>query len=299
MALVARGNVAPAWRRGGTTGMRYEVGCRLGYEVGRPGPIVLNVRPALTAQQRVVEESLTLTPETAVQSWTMPESGNRYDRLVPEAGPFEVHYEATVDLDVTVVDPATVGETAPALLPFEVLPHTYPSRYCESDRLMAVAARLFGGLPPGHQRVAAVCNWIHDNVDYIRGTSDQHTSAADTLVERAGVCRDFAHLGVGLTRALGIPGRFASGYALGLTPPDFHAVFEAFLDGRWYLFDATRQAVLDGIVRIGVGLDAAEVAFGTMAAGIQGTSMEVWIRPADGAIGDSERTTQAITIAST
>lgn len=279
--------------------MRYEVGCRLGYQVGQPGPIVLNVRPALTEQQRMVEERLTLSPERAIESWTMPESGNRYDRVVPDIGPFEVRYDATVELDVTAVDPTSVRETAAAELPFEVLPHTYPSRYCQSDRLVALAGRLFGGLPPGHQRVAAVCNWINDNVDYVRGTSDQHTSAADTLVERAGVCRDFAHLGVSLTRALGIPARFASGYALGLVPPDFHAVFEAFLDGRWYLFDATRQAALDGIVRIGVGRDAAEVAFGTMAAGIQGTSMEVWIQRADGAPGADQRTTEAVTIAST
>lgn len=279
--------------------MRFEVGCRLGYQVEQAGPIVLNVRPARTARQRVIEERLTLLPETPVQSYEMPESGNRYDRVVPAPGALELRYEAVVELKPRVLDPAGIGETSVAELPFEVLPHLYPSRYCESDRLVALAARLFGGLPPGHQRVAAVCNWIHDNVDYIRGTSDQHTSAVDTLVERAGVCRDFAHLGVSFCRALGIPARFASGYAVGLVPADFHAFFEAWLDGSWYLFDATRQAALDGIVRIGLGRDAAEVAFGTMAFGIQGTGMEVWIRSAGGSHRDVERTAEAITIAST
>ena len=109
----------------------------------------------------------------------------------------------------------------------------------------------------------AICNWIHDHLTYQPGSSDEQTTADESLLRRAGVCRDFAHLGTAFCRALGIPARFVSCYAHGLVPCDFHAVFEAYLDGRWWLFDATRQANLDGLVRIGVGRDAAEIAFST------------------------------------
>lgn len=111
-----------------------------------------------------------------------------------------------------------------------------------SDRLEAFANREFGHLARGHARVTAICNWLYDNIDYQRGASDGETTADESLIKRAGVCRDFAHLGISFCRALRIPARFVSCYAYGLEPRDFHAVFEAYLDGRWWLFDGTRQA---------------------------------------------------------
>ncbi len=96
-----------------------------------------------------------------------------------------------------------------------------------------------------------------------RGSSHGSTSAYDTFTTRAGVCRDFAHLGITFCRALGIPARFVSAYGWKLEPQDFHAVFEAYLGGRWYLFDPTRLSPPEGIIRIGVGRDAADTAFAT------------------------------------
>jgi transglutaminase-like putative cysteine protease len=157
----------------------------------------------------------------------------------------------------------------------------YPSRYCQADRLQRFAHRTFDDAPTGYQRVAAICNWIHDNVDYVSGSSDELTSAYDTVTQRAGVCRDFAHLGIAITRAMGIPARYVSAYAWRLSPPDFHAVFEAFLTGPsgpgWYMFDPTRMAAPEGIVRIGIGRDAAEVAFCTQFGEMQADKPEVSI----------------------
>ena len=96
------------------------------------------------------------------------------------------------------------------------------------------------------------------------GSTDGSTTAIDVLVTRAGVCRDFAHLSIAVCRALGIPARYVSGYAVDLEPPDFHGFMEAFLGGRWFLFDATRMAPIDRLVRIAAGHDAADVAFGTL-----------------------------------
>jgi transglutaminase-like putative cysteine protease len=140
-----------------------------------------------------------------------------------------------------------------------------PSRYCESDSLRRVAQQLFGHLPPGLGRVRAVESWIHESVDYQTGVTQPTTPAQEVFVQRVGVCRDFAHLGITLCRALNIPARLVVGYVNFAEPPqDFHAVFEAWLDGRWMLFDATRMAPIDRLVRIGTGRDAKDVAFATI-----------------------------------
>jgi Transglutaminase-like superfamily len=118
-----------------------------------------------------------------------------------------------------------------------------------SDELATYAMREFAGVPNGHIRVSMICGWIYQNIEYRPGSSDFET-ATEALIQRAGVCRDFVHLGIAFCRALGIPARFVTCYAYGLSPSDFHAVFEAYLDGRRWLFDGTRQAALDGLVRM-------------------------------------------------
>ena len=146
-------------------------------------------------------------------------------------------------------------------LPGEVLGYLHPSRYCQSDLLGRFAQQTFGQLAPGFDRVTGICNWIWEHLSYVPGSTDGSSTAVDVIVGAAGVCRDYAHLGIGFCRALGTPARYVSGYAVDLEPPDFHGFFEAFLDGEWYLFDATRMAPLDGLVRIATGRDAADVAF--------------------------------------
>jgi transglutaminase-like putative cysteine protease len=157
-----------------------------------------------------------------------------------------------------------------------------PTRYCESDLLGHAAQKLFGALPPGHARVQAIVDWIHENVDYQLGSSQATTTAMEVFVQRAGVCRDFAHLGVTFCRALNIPARLVVGYArFDAPPPDFHAVFEAFLGGRWVLFDATKMSPLDEMIRIATGRDAKDVAFATIFGPVSMISMNPVISAAD------------------
>ena len=278
--------------------MKFSLSCELGYQVKDQASFVLNIQPSQLPQQRILRESLVLTPDVPHETYVMPESGNRYVRFQAAAGEVKIAYDAEVELDVQLDDPATVPEIPTEQLPFPTLPHLYPSRYCQADRLPRAAQSDFGHLAPGHARVTAICNWIHDQIEYKRGTSDEHTSAADTLIDRAGVCRDFAHLGIALCRALGIPARFVSCYAWRLEPPDFHAVFEAYLGGRWYLFDSTRQAALDGLVRIGIGRDASEVAFTTIQGEVEPTVMQVRIEPLTPLAHAYEPTVQAVTTSS-
>ena len=176
----------------------------------------------------------------------------------------------------------------------------YPSRYCQSDKLERFARSTFGSLSPGYATVNGICNWIHDYVAYEGGVSDALTSAFDTVTQRAGVCRDFAHLAIALCRSLGIPARYVSAYASQLEPPDFHAVFEAYLgaprNGAWYIFDATRMADPAGLVRIGIGRDAAEVAFCSPYGATGYDKPEVWISQVG---GDSLATVQAVRTSAT
>lgn len=277
--------------------MDFSVKATLGYRVKTATPFVFNVQAQRLPGQAIVTESLHIEPALDLENWVMPESGNRYFRLIAPPGEFRVSYKATVQLSHPTEDPARVHEIPPGELPMSVLTHLFPSRYCQPDRLERFAKRTFGDLPPGYQRVAAICNWIRDNVDYVPGASDALTSAYDTVSQRAGVCRDFAHLGIALTRALGIPARYVSAFAWRLEPPDFHAVFEAFLQGPsgsgWYVFDATRMAAPEGIVRIGVGRDAAEVAFCTQFGEMEFDNPKVSIEgPADAPVA----TTRAVRI---
>ncbi|MFC0389561.1 transglutaminase domain-containing protein [Muricoccus vinaceus] len=277
--------------------MKILVGSDLGYQVNGPATLILNVQPAETPRQRILRETLTITPEgTRTEHWTVPATGNRYLRVHAQAGTsLHIHHEAEVELDAHVADPGEVTQLAPAELPPEVLPHLWPSRFCESDRLERLALREFCDAPPGHARVTAVCNWVHDRITYLRGASSPTTTATDTLLSGAGVCRDFAHLSVALCRALGIPTRFVSAHAPGLVPPDFHAVFEAFLGGKWWLFDATRQASPDVLVRIGQGRDAAEAAFAEIHGAATPTTMSIRAEVLEGPdVGRGLRTTQAV-----
>jgi transglutaminase-like putative cysteine protease len=279
----------------------FDVGCRLGYQVTKRTTFVFNIEAAQLDRQRVLSENLTITPNIGIDTYRMPESANRYVRLTCEPGALQLAYQARVELDPHTHNPADVAEVPPGRLPLDTLTHLYPSRYCQADKLQRFALKIFGAFERGHQRVTAICNWIHDNVDYMSGSTDAMTSAFDTVLQRAGVCRDFAHLAIALCRALGIPARYVSAFANHLSPPDFHAILEAYLigpeGGAWYLFDPTRRAATDGIVRIGIGRDAGEIAFATIFGEVKPGIPEVWIREDGAAPGVPLLTTQAVTIA--
>ncbi|WAJ30323.1 transglutaminase-like domain-containing protein [Antarcticirhabdus aurantiaca] len=275
--------------------MRFKVGCRLTYDAKVDSGFVFNIQAAHCENQTVLEEKLVVEPDVPLETYVMPESGNRYIRFQAPKGAVSVTYDAVVEHTPERRDPKSVSAIDLKTLPFPVLPHLYPSRFCESDRLQRAALSDFGDLPPSHERVTAICNWIYERIEYLRGSSDAHTSALVTLVDRAGVCRDFAHLGIALCRSLGIPARYVSAYAWKLDPPDFHAVFEAYLGGRWYLFDGTRQAALDGLVRIGIGRDASEVAFADFVGQVEPTDMTVFCEAVEEP-ADDQPTTDAISL---
>lgn len=274
--------------------IKVKLGCTLSYTIKEDTVFIFNLEVARLARHRNLDERLRIDPPEATTSYVAPDTLNRYFRVLAKPGPFSIEYEAMLDLDVHRADPASIGEVALRDIPLEILPYLLPSRFVSSDRLQPFAQKEFADLPKGHERVTAICNWIYNHIDYRRGSTGEETTADEVLLQRAGVCRDFAHLGAAFCRALGIPARFVSCYAHGLEPSDFHAVFEAYLDGRWWLFDATRQADLDGLVRIGVGRDAAEIAFATPFGEMEADKPRIFIERVDGGTGTALRTTDAI-----
>jgi transglutaminase-like putative cysteine protease len=275
--------------------MTVKLGCQLNYQVTADTVFVFNVEAARLAANANLQDSVTLNPNANCEFYDTPDTRNRYMRVSAAPGPFSLRYEAELELKVVRADPQTIPEVPVGNLPLALLPYLLPTRFVPSDRAAGFAQAEFGQLPQGHQRVSAICNWINDHIAYIPGSSDAETTAAEVIMKRSGVCRDFAHLGITFCRALGIPARYVTCYAFGLAPADFHAVFEAYLGNRWWLFDPIRQAALDRLVRIGVGRDAAEVAFATLFGAATASPPEVWINRSDRSPADMW-TTEAISL---
>jgi transglutaminase-like putative cysteine protease len=249
--------------------MRFRVRCELDYSADAPVVFLLNVRAQDNGCQKVIEETFHITPHVPHTLLECPVTKNRFERIEAEVpGVYNIAYEAVVETRLQKLPSEELKESSPAVFGLDVLPFIYPSRYSQSDRIGRLAADHFGNESSAFETVQAIVGWISQHISYISGSTNANTSSVDTLVERMGVCRDFAHLGIAFCRAMNIPARYFTGYAFQLEPPDFHACFETWIGGRWLLWDATGLASPDGVVRIGTGRDASDVsvctAFGNL-----------------------------------
>ena len=256
--------------------MEFKVGADFKYEVKQRSTVILNVHALRTPSQEILEEHFSVEPKVRCEEFLSNNGENRFVRLdTGKATKLSVHYSARVETHATAHKRAEIDAVPIVQLDRSVIPYLFPSRYCQSDQLGRLAWGKFGSIEHPYEKVAAITDWIHGNVEYLRGSTNSATSAFDTVTQRAGVCRDFAHLGIALCRALSIPARYFSGYAYKLDPPDFHACFEAFIGNRWYVFDATRLAPLNGLVRISMGRDAADASIATVFGRMACVSMSV------------------------
>jgi transglutaminase-like putative cysteine protease len=270
--------------------IRLRLSITLDYEIASPGcDFIFNIHAARTARQRVVDEELTLSQNLQRTVETDPATLNRTLRVSALPGPLQVAYSATVDLSHYFAPPDQIAEVPVARLPAQVLNYIYPSRYCESDRLLKLAMREFGRQRHGYGRVQGIRDWVLQRTTFLLNTSNSNTSAIDTLLATVGVCRDFAHLMIALCRAMNIPARFTTGIDYGadpaLGPTDFHAYVEVYLGDRWYIFDPSGTAIPMGFVRFGTGRDAADVAFATIFGTVSSPPPRITIEAIPGADG--------------
>lgn len=256
--------------------MKLEVSSELKYTINTPGTVILNIHALRTQKQTVLEESLTMEPYIKVEELAAEDGENRLIRFdVKDEKELCISYKAIVDNYYVETDHSNQAISQVSELDYRVLPYLYPSRYCQSDKLFRFAAGKFGEIQNPFLKVLAVTEWIYKNVQYLSGSTNSQTSAYDTATELAGVCRDFAHLGIALCRSLNIPARYFAGYAYKLVPQDFHACFEAFLGNEWVLFDATKLVPLNSLVKISTGRDAADNSVASLFGNIQFFSSQV------------------------
>jgi transglutaminase-like putative cysteine protease len=277
-------------------GVQHEVGtnpslrvitCDVAFDVLLPAEIVFQIVASGSAGE-VVDERLEIgidgEPVQAVEVLESPHQG-RLHVVRPGVGHLTLAYRAEItaparrqpkDRDAPAgrqpeeQDRANEPNGIDGGRPADYLQQMYlrPSRYCPSDHLVGFAVAEFGTGPDTAARTAAVTEWIRQRTGYVPGSSSVHDSAEDTLLTGVGTCRDFAHLGIALCRATGVPARFAAVYAPGLFPMDFHAVFETCEQGSWRVHDATGLAPRPSMVRIATGRDAADTAFAAVTKGI-------------------------------
>jgi transglutaminase-like putative cysteine protease len=252
--------------------------CELGFWVAEPAEVVLQITASASAGAVLSERfDARSEGEPLVATELLGPNGTRSHVLATPVGRLQVAYRAEIQAVMpqssglsSARGPTSVGEPGgPELAAANSrLVYLRPSRYCPSDHLVGFAVAEFGVESSVEARVQAITEWIRERVGYVAGSSSVHDSAEHTLLTGMGTCRDFAHLGVALCRAVGIPARFTSVYAPGLFPMDFHAVFEVIEHGHWYTFDATDLAPRQAMVRIATGRDAADTAFASVISGI-------------------------------
>jgi transglutaminase-like putative cysteine protease len=255
--------------------MKLHVGCDLVVRAESHCPIVAMLRPTSGLAQWLSSETYVFDPWVPTTEY-VDGFGNLCQRMTVPTGEMRIRVEATVETEPDLAVQPGAPYTPVAALPDAALGFLLPSRYCPADRLNPRAFEIAAGAAPGYDQVEAVRRFVRDTFEYRYGSSDASTDAMATLEAKAGVCRDFAHVGIALTRALQIPARMVVGYLHGLEPMDLHAWFEAYVGGRWYTFDATQDRPRGGRVVLAYGRDAADVAFISNYGQLQTVAMHVW-----------------------
>lgn len=239
--------------------MRMTIDVTLDYALEQPGPALLLIEAAGVHGQILNRATIDLgQPQKMARVPAEEGIGERIvlrleDRLT-------CRYEAEVQVTRPRPNLDALEAVAVEDMPGDALRYLLPSRYCQAERFGHFTASRFEGLAGG-PLVAAMRDWVERNLDYVAGASDANTTAADTFLDRRGVCRDYAHLLIALCRAQQIPARIASVYAPPVQPQDFHAVVQVYLGGDWHLVDPTGMAHADQMALVAVGRDAADVAF--------------------------------------
>jgi transglutaminase-like putative cysteine protease len=263
--------------------MQIRVGFEMVYDCPQPTPMILNVNVHFTRVSDLVgRDDLVFDPPLPMAAYR-DSFGNWCSRIVAPRGRMSVTANALVnDSGATDIVAPHAQQVPVPDLPEESLLFLLGSRYCETDRLSETAWNLFGQTPAGWGRVQAICDFVHRHITFGYEHARMTRTALEAFHDKTGVCRDYAHLAVAFCRCMNIPARYCTGYLgdIGMPPPygtmDFAAWFEAFLDGRWYTFDARNNMPRIGRVLIARGRDAADVAISNAFGPNTLASFKVW-----------------------
>lgn len=256
--------------------MLLDLSVHLHYHMDQPTDLLLQVEAAALPRQKLAQANIKVNGTTHFARVEAEDAvGDRIWLNVD--GEMLCEYSARIEVNRPACDLRDLDATPPYKLPSETVRYLMPSRYCPTDEFQNFVSDRFGDFEGG-ARIAAIRDWIEEKFQYAPGASNSSTTAIDTFSSRQGVCRDFAHVLISLARASAIPARYAAVYSPDVTPQDFHAVAEVFLDGDWYFVDPTGMAQADNMACIGVGQDAADVAFLTSYGKIDFVKQSVSVR---------------------
>lgn len=247
--------------------MQLRVGFEMAYQCFQETPMLLALNVHYSRAPDLVQPDLLIAdPPVPITSYR-DSFGNWCSRLVAPPGRF------LLTADGILNDSGQPDEIAPEatqtpvdLLPESTLVYLLGSRYCETDQLSNIAWQRFGSGPTGWGRVQAICDFVHEHIEFGYRYARRTRSAWEAYNEGRGVCRDYAHLAVALCRCMNIPARYCSGYVtdIGEEPPfaemDFAGWFEAYLGDRWYTFDPRNNKPRFGRILMSQGRDACDVA---------------------------------------
>ncbi|MDD7970949.1 transglutaminase-like domain-containing protein [Roseinatronobacter alkalisoli] len=239
--------------------MRIAIDVTMDYQLAGAETVLLTLDAAETDGQKVLQSALDIADATLHR---IPGEGGTGARVCASvtSDRLKLRYSAVVDVTRSEIMLDALPQAGLGALPPEALSCLRPSRFCQSDLFVPFMGRRFGHLKGG-AKVIAIRDWVKAEIAYVSGSSTPTTTAMETFVSREGVCRDATHLFCALARAAGIPARYTSVYGADVHPPDFHAVAQVWLDSAWHFIDPTGMVAADGVVIIGCGRDAADVAF--------------------------------------
>jgi len=271
------------------------VGCNLVYQTTVQTSVLFVLKPLLEGRVLVMQERLSFG--IGLPSYEFQDShGNITYRSTFMPGRNEVRHDALVAVSSLPDSRQIIGSIVPVgQLPHELLRYTLPSRYCDSDKLLNFAWNQFGQVPHGLPRVQAICDWVHNNIEYRYMSGRSDLSASEVIGRRYGVCRDFAHAAIALCRAFNLPARYVTGHLPDIgcldpgTPMDFHAYCEVYLGQEWLTFDARFNTQRIGRVKVAHGADAVDGAFATIYGEANLTNFQVWayqVNPQQVSVGD-------------
>lgn len=270
-------------------------GLDFAYEAHHPTHIVLMIQPRIDEAQRIEREVFQITPEVGIEEYEDVHR-NIVRRFELPVGRTTIRHDAMVAVSSS---PEGQGIDGCALEPKQMSPdllrYTLPSRYCDSDRLMDFAYEKFGQAPQGLARVEAICDWVHEHIEYRWGSGSPHVTASEVISNGFGICRDFAHVAIALCRCFNIPARYVTGHLPDVacldagSPMDFHAYMQVYLGHRWNTFDARFNTARIGRIDIACGFDAVDCAFSTLYGAADLAWFNVWnyqVDPAQVKLGD-------------
>jgi transglutaminase-like putative cysteine protease len=229
----------------------------------------VRLNPVNNREQSVESFLLKVLPATRLRHYL-----DFYSNIVHHFEVPEPHGELVIDAQAVVtvhsrlaldpaLKPAPLADLAAAVRTERCFDYLQPSRYVDHDpETWRHALDATHGQTDAWQAAHAILRYVHGTLKYEPNSTLVHTHARQALLQRAGVCQDFAHVMIGMCRAIGLPALYVSGYLATETASATHAWVEVFIPGHgWIGLDPTHNcSVGETYVKIAVGRDYADAA---------------------------------------